>query len=207
MDASDLLAGIRVVPVVVIDEVDTARPLAETFLEAGIKAIEVTLRTELGLRAIESIATHVPEMIVGAGSVRRVEQLNDVSAAGAQFGVSPGSTPSLLDRARAVNLPFIPGAATASEMLGLLEQGVCLQKFFPAELAGGAAYLRAVGAPMPEVRFMPTGGVTPDNASEYLSLENVSCIGGSWLAPRDLLKARDFAEIGKLARDAARLGV
>ncbi len=207
MEARQLLAGIRVVPVVVIDAIDTATPLAETFLEAGLRAIEVTLRTEAGLRAIEAIARDVPEMIVGAGSLRRVEQIRDVCDAGARFGVSPGSTPSLLAGARELGLPFIPGAATASEMLGLLEQGVSLQKFFPAELAGGAAYLKAVGAPLPEVSFMPTGGVTPGNADDYLGLANVACIGGSWLAPRDLLEARNFAEIGRLARDAARLGV
>lgn len=207
MQARELLAGIRVVPVVVIDAVDTAVPLAKTFYEAGIKAIEVTLRTEAGLSAIEIIAREVPEMILGAGSLRTPDQIEDVKAAGARFGVSPGSTPTLVRAARDARLPFVPGAVTASEMLTLFEQGVTLQKFFPAELAGGVGYLKAVGAPLPEVSFMPTGGVSRENAAEYLALPNVTCIGGSWLAPRDLLDARDFAAIRRLAEDAARLAV
>lgn len=207
MQARDLLAGIRIVPVVVIDEVDTAAPLAKTFYEAGIKAIEVTLRTEAGLTAIEAIARDVPEMILGAGSLRTPEQVEDAMSAGAKFGVSPGSTPTLLAAARDAGLAFVPGAATASEMLALFEKGVTLQKFFPAELAGGVGYLKAVGAPLPEVSFMPTGGVSPGNVAEYLALPNVSCVGGSWLAPRDLLKDRNFEAIGRLAEDAARRDV
>lgn len=207
MQARDLLAGARIVPVVVIDDVDTAAPLAQTFFEAGITAIEVTLRTEAGLYAIEAIARDVPDMILGAGSLRTPDQIEDVKSAGARFGVCPGSTPTLVAAARDARLPFIPGAVTASEMLTLFEQGVTLQKFFPAELAGGVAYLKAVGAPLPEVSFMPTGGVSPGNATDYLALPNVACVGGSWLAPRELLKERDFAAIGKLAEDAARLAV
>jgi 2-dehydro-3-deoxyphosphogluconate aldolase/(4S)-4-hydroxy-2-oxoglutarate aldolase len=207
MQARELLAGIRIVPVVVIDEIETAAPLAETFLEAGIKAIEITLRTEAGLDAIHAVAERVPDMLVGAGSLRTPDQVEDVKAAGARFGVSPGSTPTLVRAARDADLPFVPGAVTASEMLTLFEQGVLLQKFFPAELAGGAAYLKAVGAPLREVTFMPTGGIGPDNVGSYLSLPNVSCIGGSWLAPGDLLAARDFDGIRALARDAARLAV
>lgn len=207
MRASELLAGIPVVPVVVIDEPASAVPLAETFVAAGIKAIEVTLRTDAGLAAIEAIARDVPDMLVGAGSLRTPDQIEDVANAGARFGVSPGHTMTLVAAARDNGLPFIPGAATASEMLALFEAGITLQKFFPAELAGGAAYLKAVGAPLPEVQFMPTGGVTPANAPDYLALGNVSCVGGSWLAPRDLLKAGDYEAIGRLAEDAARLGV
>ncbi len=207
MQARELLAGIRIVPVVVIDDLETAAPLATTFYEAGVKAIEVTLRTEAGLNAIEAIARDVPEMILGAGSLRTPDQIEDVKSAGARFGVSPGSTPTLVTAARDAGLPFIPGAVTASEMLTLFEKGVTLQKFFPAELAGGVGYLKAVGAPLPEVSFMPTGGVSPGNVADYLALSNVSCVGGSWLAPRDLLKNRDYAAIGELARDAARLAV
>ncbi|MEE4164078.1 MAG: bifunctional 4-hydroxy-2-oxoglutarate aldolase/2-dehydro-3-deoxy-phosphogluconate aldolase [Woeseiaceae bacterium] len=207
IDAQALLSGVRVVPVVAIDELDTARPLAEAFVEAGIGAIEVTLRTRIALQAIEAIARDVPDLIVGAGSLRTTAQVNDVSRAGARFGVSPGSTTALVASARDAGLPFIPGAATASEMLALLEEGITLQKFFPAELAGGVPYLKAVGAPLPELRFMPTGGLTPLNAADYLALDNVSCIGGSWLAPQGLLRDRDFAAITRLAQDAARLGV
>jgi 2-dehydro-3-deoxyphosphogluconate aldolase/(4S)-4-hydroxy-2-oxoglutarate aldolase len=206
-DIAALLAGTRVVPVVAIDELDTARPLAEALVDAGIGAIEVTLRTRVALDAIGTIARDVPELIVGAGSLRTPTQVAEVAQAGARFGVSPGSTTTLVAAARDAGLPFIPGAATASEMLALLEQGITLQKFFPAELAGGVAYLKAVGAPLPEIRFMPTGGVSPANAPEYLALDNVSCVGGSWLAPPALLRDRDFTAIRTLAKDAARLGV
>ena len=207
MQARELLAGIHIVPVVVIDDVETAAPLAETLLEAGIRAMEITLRTEAGRDAFNAVADRVPDMLVGAGSLRTSDQVEAVKAAGARFGVSPGSTPTLLKAAGDAELPFVPGAVTASEMLTLLEQGVLLQKFFPAELAGGAAYLEAVGAPLQEVTFMPTGGIGPGNARDYLSLRNVSCIGGSWLAPGNLLAARDFDAILALAKDAARLAV
>ena len=207
MRASALLEGIKVVPVVVIDDPANAVPLAEAFLGGGLKAIEVTLRTDAGLAAIEAIARDVPDMLVGAGSLRTPDQIEDVKNAGARFGVSPGSTMTLLAAARDNDLPFIPGAATASEMLALFEAGVDLQKFFPAELAGGIPYLKAVGAPIPEVMFMPTGGVSPSNAAVYLALGNVSCVGGSWLAPRDKLAAGDFDAIRQLAEDAASLGL
>ena len=207
MRASELLTGVKVVPVVVIDDPAKAVPLAEAFVDGGLKAIEVTLRTDAGLAAIEAIARDVPDMLVGAGSLRTPDQIEDVKNAGARFGVSPGSTMTLLAAARDNDLPFIPGAATASEMLTLFEAGVDLQKFFPAELAGGIPYLKAVGAPIPEVKFMPTGGVSPSNAADYLALANVSCVGGSWLAPREELAAGNFDAIRRLAEDAAGLGV
>ena len=207
MRASELLKGVKVVPVVVIDDPAKAVPLAEAFVDGGLKAIEVTLRTDAGLAAIEAIARDVPDMLVGAGSLRTPDQIEDVKNAGARFGVSPGSTMTLLAAARDNDLPFIPGAATASEMLTLFEAGVDLQKFFPAELAGGIPYLKAVGAPIPEVKFMPTGGVSPSNAADYLALANVSCVGGSWLAPREALAAGNFDAIRRLAEDAAGLGV
>ena len=205
MNAADLLAGQRVVPVVVIDDAGDAVPLAKTLLASGLTAIEVTLRTEAGLEAIERIASDVPEMLVGAGSVRRAAQIAEVKAAGALFAVSPGSSDSLLDAAADAELPFVPGAVTASEMLKLLDLGYTLQKFFPAELSGGAAFLKAVGAPIPEVSFMPTGGIGPDNADDYLSLGNVACIGGSWIAPSALLADQDFDAIAGLAAAAAKL--
>ena len=205
MNAADLLAGQRVVPVVVIDDAGDAVPLAKTLLASGLTAIEVTLRTEAGLEAIERIASDVPEMLVGAGSVRRAAQIAEVKAAGALFAVSPGSSDSLLDAAADAELPFVPGAVTASEMLKLLDLGYTLQKFFPAELSGGAAFLKAVGAPIPEVSFMPTGGISPGNAEDYLSLDNVACIGGSWIAPSALLREQDFEAIAGLAAAAAKL--
>lgn len=199
--------GARVVPVVVLDEVETAVPLARTLLDAGLDAIEVTLRTPSAVDAIARIARDVPDILVGAGSLRTPAQIRAVCDSGARFGVSPGATPALLEAAEDAGLRLVPGAQTASEMLALLEAGFVLQKFFPAELAGGAAFLRAVAAPLPEVRFMPTGGITPGNAGSYLALDNVAAVGGSWLTPRDLLAARDFEAIGRLARDAARIAV
>jgi 2-dehydro-3-deoxyphosphogluconate aldolase/(4S)-4-hydroxy-2-oxoglutarate aldolase len=205
MNAQDILRPYRIVPVVVIDDAAIAVPLAEALLESGLGAIEVTLRTEQGLAAMEQIASDVPDMLVGAGSVRRASQVADVVAAGARFIVSPGSSPALLDAVADAGVPFVPGAVTATEMLALLDDGYTLQKFFPAELAGGAKFLKAVGAPIPEVSFMPTGGIGPDNVRDYLALENVSCVGGSWIAPADLLAGRDFDTIASNARDARAL--
>lgn len=207
MNAADLLNGVRVVPVVVIDDAESAVPLAETLLAAGLNAIEVTLRTEAGLTSIERIATEVPGMLVGAGSVRRASQVAEVKMAGARFVVSPGSSDALLDAVADAAIPFVPGAVTASEMLKLLDRGYTLQKFFPAELAGGAKFLKAVGAPIPEVSFMPTGGISTGNARDYLALDNVACLGGSWIAPASLLGEGNFDAIGRLATDAVRLAV
>jgi 2-dehydro-3-deoxyphosphogluconate aldolase/(4S)-4-hydroxy-2-oxoglutarate aldolase len=206
MDASKLLDGLSVVPVVVIEKLDHAVPLAECLLDAGLRAIEVTLRSEAGLTAIEMIAKSVPAMLVGAGSIRNVKQVAAVADAGARFGVSPGATDSVLNAARKVNLPFVPGAATASEMMRSLEHGYRLQKFFPAEVSGGVAFLKAVAAPIPEVTFMPTGGVTLENAPNYLALGNVAAIGGTWIAPSALLQSGDFESISRLAIEAGKLG-
>lgn len=207
MNAAELLAGANIVPVVVIEDADNAVPLAGVLLESGLNAIEVTLRTKAGVAAIERIASEVPDMLVGAGSVRRASQVADVLAAGARFVVSPGSSDALLDAVADAGIPYVPGAMTPSETLKLLDDGYTLQKFFPAELAGGIALLKAVGAPIPEVSFMPTGGISPANAGDYLALPNVACIGGSWIAPAALLAARDFDAIAQLATDAARLSV
>jgi len=205
MNAADLLAAQRVVPVVVIEEADDAVPLAKTLLASGLDAIEVTLRTDAGIDAIEQIANEVPGMLVGAGSVRHATQIAAVKSAGALFAVSPGSSDALLEAVADAELPFVPGAVTASEMLKLLDLGYTLQKFFPAELSGGAAFLKAVAAPIPEVSFMPTGGIGPDNAKDYLSLSNVACIGGSWIAPPALLRAKNYDAIAELAAAAAEL--
>ena len=205
MSAAELLRGIRVVPVVVIDDADKAVPLAQTLLDAGLGAIEVTLRTPAGLDAIRRIAAEVPDMIVGAGSVRHATQVADVVRAGGRFGVSPGSGPQLLEAVDAAALPFVPGAITPSETLALLERGYTLQKFFPAELSGGVQYIKGISAPIPEVRFMPTGGITMENASAYLALDNVSCIGGTWIATPDAVASSDFDTITRLARAAATL--
>jgi 2-dehydro-3-deoxyphosphogluconate aldolase/(4S)-4-hydroxy-2-oxoglutarate aldolase len=207
MDATNLFTGVRIVPVVVIDDVEIATPLAESLLDGGLNVIEVTLRTEAGLASIERIASKVPSMIVGAGSIRSLAHLDAVIEAGAKFGVSPGSTDGLLEAASAAGFPFIPGAITPSEMMHLLQQGYRLQKFFPAEPAGGCATLKAVSAPLPEISFMPTGGISAATASDYLALDNVRAIGGSWITPPDLLRAGNFSAISRLAKDAASLGL
>ncbi len=206
MDASSLFEGIRVVPVVVINDIETAVPLALTLRDAGIRAIEVTLRTPAALPALERISREVPEVLPGVGSVRQSEQFAQAMQAGARFAVSPGSTPRLLEGARAAGLPYLPGAASASEVLQLLEAGYRLQKFFPAEQLGGLAMLKALSAPLPETRFCPTGGLNADIAASYLALPQVACVGGSWFIPADALAAGDYARIGELAAAAVALG-
>jgi 2-dehydro-3-deoxyphosphogluconate aldolase/(4S)-4-hydroxy-2-oxoglutarate aldolase len=205
MGIEKLLGSTRIVPVVTIDEADLAVPLAEVLLASGLGVIEITLRTAVALKAIENVARRVPGMIVGAGSIRRWEQIAQVQEAGAHFGISPGSTNKLVNEALRLKIPFIPGATTPSEILELLEQGFTLQKFFPAELAGGLAMLRALASPVPEAQFMPTGGISPELAVDYLAQLNVAAIDGSWIAPPSLINARDFDQIEWLARQAARL--
>jgi len=207
MDATGLLGRFRVVPVVVIDDPKLAVQLAETLLCAGIKVMEITLRTEGALSSIEAVAKNVPDMLVGAGSVRNVQQFADVSNAGAGFAVSPGTTSALINAATNLQLPYVPGAATASEMIVLLEIGYRLQKFFPAEAAGGIEFLKSVESPIPEVRFMPTGGISEALAVSYLALPNVSAVGGSWIAPAKLITENKFDEIRTIAARAAPLGV
>jgi 2-dehydro-3-deoxyphosphogluconate aldolase/(4S)-4-hydroxy-2-oxoglutarate aldolase len=203
--ANDLVSGMRVVPVVVIEEADVAVPLAETLLASGLQTIEVTLRTPAALAAIAAISNKVPDLIVGAGSLRTANQVSEVLDAGARFGVSPGHSDALLDAVDAVNLPFIPGAATPSESLALLDRGYTLQKLFPAGVVGGIPYLKAISGPLPEVGFMPTGGIRIDNARDYLALTNVACVGGSWMVPADALRNHDFTAIATLAKAAAAL--
>lgn len=205
MDATELLKGQRLVPVVVIEDAATAVPLARALGDAGLHAIEVTLRTDAALDAMERIAHEVPDALVGAGSVRQPEQLRAARAAGAVFCVSPGFTESLLTAATDAQMPFVPGAVTATESMHLLERGYTLQKFFPAELAGGLKMIRALSAPLPEVRYFPTGGITEKTLPEYLAQPNVAAIGGSWLAPGALLQQGDYAAIGEFARRAVAL--
>jgi len=204
MDASELMTGRGIVPVVVLEDAAAAVPLAKALLEGGIAIIEVTLRTPDALEGIRAIATEVPEVVVGAGSICSPEQMKAAQDAGAKFVVSPGSSPTLLDLSDEISMPFIPGACTPSEMIALLERGYSLQKFFPAEQSGGAAFLKAVGGPLPQISFMPTGGVTPDNASDYLKLPNVACVGGSWITPVSEQRAGNFAAITTLAKESTR---
>ena len=194
-----------IVPVLVIDDAATAAPLAEALIAGGLPALEVTLRTPAALDAIRAMA-QVPNGHVGAGTLVTPADVRAAKAAGATFGVSPGATDELIAACEAEDLPLLPGAATASEAMRLLAKGYDMLKFFPAEASGGVPALSAIGAPLPQITFCPTGGVNPANAERYLSLDNVLCAGGSWVAPKDLIAARKWAEIETLAREAAKLG-
>jgi 2-dehydro-3-deoxyphosphogluconate aldolase/(4S)-4-hydroxy-2-oxoglutarate aldolase len=194
-----------VIPVAVIDDAGTAVPVARALVAGGVAVIEVTLRTPAALDAIRRIADEVPGISVGVGTVTTPAQLEEAASAGASFVVSPGCTPRLLDAMTASGLPCLPGAATVSEMLTLLEHGFTELKFFPATAAGGLAYLRSVAAPLPGLRFCPTGGLTPETAPDYLALPNVACVGGSWLTPADAIAAGDWTTIRSLAARAAAL--
>jgi 2-dehydro-3-deoxyphosphogluconate aldolase/(4S)-4-hydroxy-2-oxoglutarate aldolase len=200
-----MLRAAPVVAVIVIDKLADAVPLAQALVAGGIHAIEITLRTPVALEAIRAVATNVEGAIAGAGTVLGPADLRGAEEAGAKFGVSPGASPALLAAVEKSTLPFLPGSASASEALALFERGYRLQKFFPAEPAGGVDYLRALGGPLPAIRFCPTGGVSPANVAAYLALPNVICVGGSWLAPADLVRAADWTAITALARKAAAL--
>ncbi len=193
-----------IIPVLVVDDASVARPLAEALVAGGLPVLEVTLRTDAALDVICEMAK-VEGGVVGAGTLLTPQDVQNAVAAGARFGVSPGATNRLLDACEAADLPLLPGAATASEAMALLERGYTVQKFFPAEANGGAAALKAIGAPIPQVRFCPTGGVSLKNAPDYLGLSNVLCAGGSWVAPKDLVTKGDWKAIEELAREAAQL--
>ncbi|WP_328913283.1 MULTISPECIES: bifunctional 4-hydroxy-2-oxoglutarate aldolase/2-dehydro-3-deoxy-phosphogluconate aldolase [unclassified Streptomyces] len=195
-----------VIPVVVLEDADLAVPLARALVDGGLTAIEITLRTPAALDAIRAVARDVPDALVGAGTVLTPDQVTAASAAGARFLVSPGWTDRLLQAMRGSGLPFLPGVSTVSEALGLLERGVTDMKFFPAEAAGGTAYLRALASPLPRARFCPTGGIDAARAKDYLALPNVACVGGTWMVPPHLLRARAWDEVTALARAAAELG-
>ncbi|MBE1295729.1 MAG: bifunctional 4-hydroxy-2-oxoglutarate aldolase/2-dehydro-3-deoxy-phosphogluconate aldolase [Rhodobacteraceae bacterium] len=193
-----------IVPVLVVHDIAHARPLAEALVAGGLPALEVTLRTPAALDVIREMAS-VRGGVVGAGTLVTPEDVAAAVEAGAQFGVSPGATDRLLDTCEAAGLPMLPGAATASEAMRLLERGYDMLKFFPDEASGGAPALKAIGAPLPQISFSPTGGISPENAKTYLSLPNVVCAGGSWVAPADLVAAGDWDGITKLAKAARAL--
>jgi 2-dehydro-3-deoxyphosphogluconate aldolase / (4S)-4-hydroxy-2-oxoglutarate aldolase len=201
----DLLAATPVVPVLAIDAVASALPLARALVAGGLPVLEITLRTPAALDIICAIGGEVEGAVVGAGTVLTPEQYQDAARAGARFVVSPGATPGLLDVADASSVPFLPGAGTSSEVMRLLERGYGCLKFFPAEAAGGVAYLQALAAPLPYARFCPTGGIDAARAPAYLALANVVCVGGSWVAPRAAVAAGDWPAITRLARAAAAL--
>jgi 2-dehydro-3-deoxyphosphogluconate aldolase/(4S)-4-hydroxy-2-oxoglutarate aldolase len=200
-----ILGLAAVFPVVVVEDVETAVPMARALVAGGLPAIEVTLRTPCALEAIARIAAQVPGAVVGAGTVRGPGDVEASARAGARFLVSPGATPALLDAMADSGVPYLPGAATASEVMALAERGLTELKFFPAVPAGGVPYLKALGGPLPEVRFCPTGGIRPETATDFLSLPNVGCVGGTWLTPQDALATGDYGRIEKLAAEAAAL--
>lgn len=200
-----ILALAPVIPVIVLDRVEDAVPLAEALVAGGLPVLEVTLRSDAAIKAIEAIARSVPGAVVGAGTVVDPTQVFRVRDAGARFIVSPGTYPTLTEAVQASGIPFLPGAATPSEVMDLLTRGFRYQKLFPAEVVGGQAMLKALASPISAVKFCPTGGVTLETAPQYLALPNVVCVGGSWITPPKLIAAKDWAAITDLAREAASL--
>jgi len=194
-----------IVPVLVVIDASTARPLAEALVAGGLPALEVTLRTPAALDAIREMS-QVAGGVVGAGTLITPQDVQNAVDAGAKFGVSPGATDELVAACEALGLPLLAGAATATEAMQMLARGYDLLKFFPAEASGGAPALKAIGAPLPQISFCPTGGVSLSNATDYLSLSNVICAGGSWVAPADKVTSGDWSGIEQLARQASRLG-
>jgi 2-dehydro-3-deoxyphosphogluconate aldolase/(4S)-4-hydroxy-2-oxoglutarate aldolase len=194
-----------VVPVLVIDDINAAVLLARALVAGGLPAIEVTLRTPSALDCIAAISAGVEGAIVGAGTVLNADHMEQAINAGSKFLVSPGATQELIDASKRSNVPLLPGVATASEAMGLAEEGITALKFFPANHAGGAGYIKALSSPLPHITFCPTGGINADNAGEYLSLPNVACVGGSWVAPKELIERGDWAGITALAKAASEL--
>ena len=208
MTHTDMIAKVctaaPVIPVLTIDRVEDAQPLARALVAGGLPALEITLRTAAAMEAIAAVS-EVEDAMAGVGTLLTAAQIRDAKSAGATFGVSPGATHSLIEAAREYDLPLLPGAATATEAMRLLEQGFVFQKFFPAEAAGGAPALGSMAGPLPQITFCPTGGVTPENAKTYLALPNTRCVGGSWIAPKALIDAGDWDQITQIARRAADL--
>jgi 2-dehydro-3-deoxyphosphogluconate aldolase/(4S)-4-hydroxy-2-oxoglutarate aldolase len=205
MAFDDELRATRIVPVIVIKDLAHAVPLAKALVEGGLNILEITLRTDAGLAAIAAIAAEVKGAIVGAGTVINAAQFAAAAQAGSKFVVSPGLTDDVVKASRDHNVPILPGVATGSEIMHGLSLGLSTFKFFPAETSGGAPAIKALGGPFPQVRFCPTGGVSPSNLKTYLSLPNVICAGGSWMVPSDLDEADAFTKAKAMAREAREL--
>lgn len=205
MQIDDIMALGPVIPVIVIEDLEHAVPLARSLSAGGIRVLEITLRTPVGLAAIARISTEVEGVVVGAGTILNAHDLERSIAAGARFGVSPGTTSALLSEVERSGLPFLPGVANASNVMDVLAFGMNRMKLFPAEQSGGIGILKALGGPFPEVGFCPTGGVGPDNARDYLRQPNVRCVGGSWLAPQAVIREGQWSRITELARAACAL--
>lgn len=205
MTLLDIMRASPVIPVIAIDEIEHAVPLAKALVAGGIRVLEITLRTRHGLPAIRAIAEQVPEAIVGVGTLTKAEEFNAARDAGAVFGVSPGLTENLIVAAKTSGLPLLPGVMTPSEVMAAREVGFRQLKLFPAAPAGGIGMLNAIAGPLPDVVFCPTGGISQDNAAQFLACKNVACVGGSWLAPKDRMLAGDWAGITALAATASAL--
>jgi 2-dehydro-3-deoxyphosphogluconate aldolase/(4S)-4-hydroxy-2-oxoglutarate aldolase len=204
-DPTSLLARTCVIPVLTIERTADAVPLARALLAGGLPVIEVTLRTAAALDAVRAIAAEVPEVVVGVGTVTEPSDVAQAVAAGANYLVSPGTPPDLAAAFGDVSVPVIPGCATVSEAMALAARGFSVLKFFPAEAAGGVGFLKSIAAPLPQLKFCPTGGIDGKNAASYLALPNVLAVGGSWVAPKQAIDAGDFGRISELAREAAGL--
>lgn len=205
MNTLELCSQGPVIPVIVIDRLEDAVPLAQALVAGGVRVLEVTLRTPVALQAIEAMARSVPDAIVGAGTIRSAADARAAKAAGAVFGVSPGYTAEVGAACREIDLPLLPGVATASEVMAAQADGLSFLKFFPATAAGGIPLLKALGGPFPDVVFCPTGGISLATAPDFLALPNVKVCGGSWLTPADAVKQGDWARITQLAREASAL--
>ena len=205
MSISKILSLGPVMPVIVLEQANHAIPLGEALLTGGIKTIEITLRTSAALNAIEQLAKHLPEIYVGAGTILTKENATQAKNSGAKFCVSPGTTSSIIDACDEFNISLLPGASTVSEMLTLSEAGFSEIKFFPASAAGGLPFIKSLVSPLPNLKFCPTGGVSYETASEWLSLVNVSCVGGSWIAPAKDINDQNFSEITARAKQATKL--
>jgi 2-dehydro-3-deoxyphosphogluconate aldolase/(4S)-4-hydroxy-2-oxoglutarate aldolase len=201
----DIMNTSPVIPVMVINKIEQAVPLANALVEGGLKVLEITLRTPVALDAIKKIKAEVPGAIVGTGTVINLETLKKAIDVGSEFLVSPGITENLIDAALKAGTPILPGITSPSEVMCLMELGITQMKFFPAEAAGGIPMLKSIGGPLPQVTFCPTGGVNSKNAADYLALKNVACVGGSWMAPVDHVDAGNWDEITRLAKGAANI--
>ena len=202
MNVLELMRMGPVIPVIVIDRLAQAVPLARALVAGGVRVLEVTLRTPAGLEAIAAIARDVPEAIVGVGTITQPQDFAQSAKAGARFAVTPGLTPALIEAARHAAIPLLPGVMTPSDVIAAKAVGYRELKLFPAQQAGGIAMLKALGGPFPDVMFCPTGGVTAETASNFLALPNVACVGGSWVTPKDAIAAGDWNRISELAREA-----
>ncbi|ALM90205.1 MULTISPECIES: bifunctional 4-hydroxy-2-oxoglutarate aldolase/2-dehydro-3-deoxy-phosphogluconate aldolase [Alteromonas] len=199
---ADIFAAGPVVPVLVINDVEKAVPLAKALMAGGIKVLEVTLRTPAAIDVIKRIADEVPDSLIGAGTVTNAQQLKAVIEAGAKFAISPGMTADLLKAGMEAEIPLIPGISSTSELMKGKDAGYTHMKFFPAEASGGVKAIKAISGPFPEFTFCPTGGIGPGNYNDYLALKNVVCVGGSWLAPDDAIESGDWDRITQLAKEA-----